>query len=76
MGFWDFWETKEEVKIKNLTLTYYEVNQILSKLDSDYKKQRDSDSSSERSVGRHGIFTVSKVRRTFKKFFKRKYKYK
>ena len=76
MGFWNFWKTKEEVKIKNLTLTYYEVNQILNKLDSDYGKQRNSSSDAERRAGTHGIFTISRVRRTFKKFFKRKYKYK
>ena len=76
MGFWNFWKTKEEVKIKNLTLPYYEVNQILNKLDSDYRKQMGSSSRAERNAGNHGIFTVSKVRRTFKKFFKRKYKYK
>ena len=49
MSFWDFWKTKEEVKIKNLTLTYYEVNQILTKLDSEYRKQGSSKEEAERN---------------------------
>ena len=75
MSFWDFWKTREEVKIKDLTLTYYEVNQILGKLDSDYRKAANSKLEIERSAGRHGTFTMSKVKKTFKNFFKKKYNF-
>lgn len=73
MKFWDLFkkEEKEKVKVKNLTLTYYEIHQVINKIDEEYIALLKTSQGGE--VGRCGKLVLSKVRRSFKSFIKNKY---
>ena len=71
MKFWELFKKEEEkVKVKNLTLTYYEVHQVLNKLSEEYIKLSKTPQGSE--VGRYGKLIISKIRTSFKSFIKNK----
>ena len=76
MQFWDLWRSKEtRVKLKDLNLTYYEVNQILNRIDQEYSKLFSSGNHEEKKVGRIGLLVLKKTRNNFKEFIKKKYNY-
>ena len=71
MKFWEIFKQEEKVKVKNLTLTYYEVHQVLNKLNEEYSEAIKTPQSAE--VGRHGKLVLSKTKKAFKSFIKNKY---
>jgi len=76
MNFWNFFKGGEEkVKIKDLNLTYYEVSQILNKVDREYDDLLHSDSAHRKEVGTYGKFVIAKIKKKFKSFLEKKYKY-
>ncbi len=76
MRFWDLWKAEEKkVRLKDLTLTYYEINQILNRVEKQYNELYFSDHAIEKKVGRIGLKELKKIRHNFKDFIKRKYNY-
>ena len=75
MRFWDLWKGEEKVRLKDLTLTYYEINQILNRTEREYAKLHASKNINEKKVGRIGLMQIRKIRVNFKDFIKIKYRY-
>ena len=76
MRFWDLWRGEEKkVRLKDLTVTYYEINQILNRVEKEYDKLHTSNKVTEKKVGRIGLIELKKIRLNFKDFIKKKYNY-
>jgi NH3-dependent NAD+ synthetase len=76
MRFWDLWKTEEKkVRLKDFTVTYYEINQILNRVEKEYNELYSSKRAVEKKVGRIGLMELKKIRRNFKEFIKKKYNY-
>ena len=76
MRFWDLWKTEEKkVRLKDFTVTYYEINQILNRVEKEYNELYSSKHTIEKKVGRIGLMELKKIRRNFKEFIKKKYNY-
>ena len=74
MNFWSLFKKDEEkVKVKSLTLSYYEVHQVLNQLDEEYKKIITDKNHQQLEVARHGRLFISKIRKKIKSFIKNKY---